>query len=59
MREIVVQIEHQYLNEISPFCIINLTAENIAAWLYNQFAPQIIENRCIAYCHYIMENRQV
>lgn len=33
-RALVGELDHRYLNEISPFDKINPTAENIAAYLY-------------------------
>lgn len=41
MDEIADILDHRYINEIPPFDIINPTAENIAAWFYQQLAPQI------------------
>jgi 6-pyruvoyltetrahydropterin/6-carboxytetrahydropterin synthase len=39
MEEIADILDHQYLNEIPPFDTINPTAENMAAWFYQQLAP--------------------
>ena len=35
-REVVNRLDHQYLNEIPPFDVLNPTAENIAAYLYQE-----------------------
>ena len=34
--EVCDRLDHQYLNDIAPFDIINPTAENIAAYLYSE-----------------------
>jgi 6-pyruvoyltetrahydropterin/6-carboxytetrahydropterin synthase len=41
MEEIASGLDHQYINEIPPFDTINPTAENLAAWFYQQLAPVI------------------
>ena len=35
------QLDHHYLNELEPFTEINPTAENIAAYLYDEISKQI------------------
>lgn len=42
---IIQQIDHKFFNEISPFDQINPTAENIAAWLFQQIAQQLNSDR--------------
>ena len=37
-RDIAGQLDHRYLNEIEPFTTINPTAENIAAWFYQELS---------------------
>jgi 6-pyruvoyltetrahydropterin/6-carboxytetrahydropterin synthase len=39
LRQVLDQVEHQNLNEIPPFTTINPTAENIAAWVYQEMKP--------------------
>lgn len=41
----ISQIDHQYLNNIPPFDQINPTAENVAAWLFNNIAKDINNDR--------------
>ena len=36
MAEIVDRIDHQFLNEIPPFDVVNPSAENIAEYFYQQ-----------------------
>lgn len=38
-------IDHQYLNNIEPFDKINPTAENVAAWLFDNIAKDINDGR--------------
>ena len=35
------QLDHYYLNDIPPFTEINPTAENIAAWFYQQLSEAL------------------
>ncbi len=44
-REIAERLDHQNLNEISPFDKINPTAENIAAYFYNELAKILNDDR--------------
>jgi 6-pyruvoyltetrahydropterin/6-carboxytetrahydropterin synthase len=38
MGEILDRIDHQFLNEIPPFDVVNPSAENIAEYFYQQLA---------------------
>ncbi len=40
-REIAGRLDHRYLNEIEPFTKVNPTAENIAAWFYQELAAAL------------------
>lgn len=44
-REVVNRLDHQYLNEIPPFDVLNPTAENIAAYLYQEIGKIINDQR--------------
>ncbi|VAW88356.1 6-carboxy-5,6,7,8-tetrahydropterin synthase [hydrothermal vent metagenome] len=44
-REIAERLDHQNLNDISPFDKINPTAENIAAYFYNELAKILNDDR--------------
>lgn len=62
--EVCDRLDHQYLNDIAPFDIINPTAENIAAYLYGEIGRLIntehvkvravtlweTERACVRYC---------
>lgn len=39
------RLDHQYLNDIPPFTEINPTAENIAAWFYEQLSENLNNER--------------
>ncbi len=63
-RDVVGELDHQFLNEIPPFDKINPTAENIAAYLYRAIDQRLrtdhcrvasvtlweTDNACIRYC---------
>lgn len=39
--EVCDRLDHRYLNEIEPFTEINPTAENMAAWLFQEIAKKL------------------
>ena len=43
--ELVGELDHRYLNEVSPFENVNPTAENIAAYLYRGLAERLNDER--------------
>jgi 6-pyruvoyltetrahydropterin/6-carboxytetrahydropterin synthase len=36
LREVIAQLDHQFINDIEPFTTINPTAENITKWFYDE-----------------------
>lgn len=36
VNDILVDLDHYYLNEVEPFCKINPTAENLAKYIYEK-----------------------
>ena len=44
-RDIAGRLDHRYLNELEPFTEINPTAENIAAYFYQELAAQLNNDR--------------
>lgn len=40
-REIAGQLDHRYLNDVTPFDTLNPTAENIAQWFFGQMAERL------------------
>ena len=43
MRPVIDRIDHQMLNELEPFTIVNPSAENIARYFYDQTNQQLSE----------------
>lgn len=43
MRPVIDRIDHQMLNELEPFTIVNPSAENIARYFYEQTNQQLSE----------------
>jgi 6-pyruvoyltetrahydropterin/6-carboxytetrahydropterin synthase len=43
LNEILDRIDHQFLNEIPPFDVINPSAENIAEYFYQQLTGKLAE----------------
>ena len=43
MGEILDRMDHQFLNEIPPFDVINPSAENIAEYFYQQMTGRLAE----------------
>jgi len=43
--DLVGELDHRYLNEVSPFDNLNPTAENIAAYLYRGLAERLNDER--------------
>jgi len=41
LREILDIVEHRHLNDIPPFDKFNPTAENLAAWIYQQLQDRL------------------
>ncbi|TCK17444.1 6-pyruvoyltetrahydropterin/6-carboxytetrahydropterin synthase [Thiogranum longum] len=40
-RDIAAKLDHRYLNDLEPFTDINPTAENIAAYFYQELSAQL------------------
>jgi 6-pyruvoyltetrahydropterin/6-carboxytetrahydropterin synthase len=38
---VIRSLDHKYLNELSPFDVVNPSAENIARYIYDQTAKQL------------------
>ncbi len=44
-RKATDELDHQYLNEVTPFDTLNPTAENIAAHLYRRIGKEVNDSR--------------
>jgi 6-pyruvoyltetrahydropterin/6-carboxytetrahydropterin synthase len=40
-RDVAERLDHRYLNELEPFSRVNPTAENIAAYFYQELSAQL------------------
>ncbi|NYT28120.1 6-carboxytetrahydropterin synthase QueD [Candidatus Thiodubiliella endoseptemdiera] len=52
-KAVVKRLDHQYLNEITPFDKLNPTAENIAKYMYQEVA-KLINNQDVRVCEVII-----
>ncbi len=43
IQSVIRSLDHKYLNELSPFDVLNPSAENIAKYIYDQTAKQLRE----------------
>ena len=41
IQNVIRSLDHKYLNELSPFDVLNPSAENIAKYIYDQTAKQL------------------
>ena len=41
IQSVIRSLDHKYLNELSPFDVVNPSAENIARYIYDQTAKQL------------------
>ncbi|HXN71967.1 MAG TPA: 6-carboxytetrahydropterin synthase QueD [Candidatus Acidoferrales bacterium] len=41
IQSVIRSLDHKYLNELSPFDVVNPSAENIAKYIYDQTAKQL------------------
>ena len=44
-KQVAKQLDHRYLNDLEPFTKINPTAENIAAYFYEQLSEKLNDGR--------------
>ena len=44
LNKIIDKLDHQYLNDISPFDILNPTSENVAKYIFDSLKGEIPEN---------------
>ena len=41
IQDVIRALDHKYLNELSPFDVLNPSAENIARYIYDETAKQL------------------
>jgi 6-pyruvoyltetrahydropterin/6-carboxytetrahydropterin synthase len=44
MQTVVDRLDHQYLNELAPFNVLNPSAENIAKYFYDEISGGLAQN---------------
>lgn len=44
-RDVAERLDHRYLNDLEPFTRLNPTAENIAAYFYQELSAQLSNDR--------------
>ena len=44
MKDIIARLDHQFLNDIAPFDVVNPSAENIAEYFFQQLRTPLAEN---------------
>ncbi|MFA5275311.1 MAG: 6-carboxytetrahydropterin synthase QueD [Candidatus Omnitrophota bacterium] len=47
LNEVLAELDHTYLNELSYFKEVNPTSENIAKYIYDRLKPKVLELRSI------------
>jgi 6-pyruvoyltetrahydropterin/6-carboxytetrahydropterin synthase len=44
MRDVIARLDHQFLNEVPPFDVINPSAENIAEYFHTEMSISLASN---------------
>jgi 6-pyruvoyltetrahydropterin/6-carboxytetrahydropterin synthase len=44
MRDVIARLDHQFLNEVQPFDVINPSAENIAEYFHTEMSSALAAN---------------
>jgi 6-pyruvoyltetrahydropterin/6-carboxytetrahydropterin synthase len=44
MRDVIARLDHQFLNEVPPFDVINPSAENIAEYFHTEMSSALASN---------------
>jgi 6-pyruvoyltetrahydropterin/6-carboxytetrahydropterin synthase len=54
--EVISQLDHSFLNKISPFTEINPSSENLARWIYLSLKNKLKGNSVNLYCVTVWES---
>jgi len=54
--EVISQLDHSFLNKISPFTEINPSSENLARWIYQSLKNKLKGNPVNLYCVTVWES---
>jgi len=55
-KEVVLPLDHSFLNDVFPFTEINPSSENIARWLYDSIKKKLQTKSCVVSSVTVWEN---
>jgi len=54
--EVLVSLDHSFLNDVFPFTEINPSSENMAKWIYESIRKKILKKNCTISSVTVWEN---
>jgi len=57
-RDVAERLDHRYLNDLEPFTRLNPTAENIAAYFYQELSAQLSNDRILVHAVTLWETER-
>jgi len=55
-REVILPLDHSFLNDVFPFTEINPSSENIARWIYDSLKKKLQTRNCMISSVTVWEN---
>jgi 6-pyruvoyltetrahydropterin/6-carboxytetrahydropterin synthase len=55
-REVILPLDHSFLNDVFPFTEINPSSENIAKWIYDSLKKKLQTKNCLVSSVTVWEN---
>ena len=55
-REVILPLDHSFLNDVFPFTEINPSSENIARWIYDSLKKKLQTKNCMISSVTVWEN---
>jgi 6-pyruvoyltetrahydropterin/6-carboxytetrahydropterin synthase len=55
-REVILPLDHSFLNDVFPFTEINPSSENIAKWIYDSLKKKLQSKNCLVSSVTVWEN---
>jgi len=55
-REVILPLDHSFLNAVFPFTEINPSSENIAKWIYDSLKKKLQQKNCLVSSVTVWEN---
>lgn len=55
-REVILPLDHSFLNDVFPFTEINPSSENIAKWIYDSLKKKLQIKNCVVSSITVWEN---